>query len=742
MRIFMDRFRKRFSGFSSIWIILAVIILLLMTGDKGTTAALCWLAVVFAISFFMRPYVPQKGIRYPHGAFAISYGLGLFLCFYTSWTISSFGICDYSDPVIHVCFVILAVTAYVIRRYILKEAYISRGELSGMLNGFAVFAVIFLAFFWMIGFNPLVDPGTENFMDFGFLQTIYRQKSALPYDPWFSGTRLDHYYYLGQAMVICMCRLAHTTPEYGYNMMLATFSGMVFSMVYELCGGIFCALAGDDPNKKPASLFGSIMGGTVAAFGGNPHWLIFGVLRPAFYALTGRGKVGYWFPDGTVYIKTDHGDPDNGKSEFPAYSTILGDLHAHVIDVIFVLPLLAVLFSFVMSYRDEDEKKNRKYLIYSLVLISALLGYYKGANYWDFAIYYVITGAVIVFSDIKRGSMKLRTFAGIGTKAVIVTALSYVLILPFTINFAKMESGIGICDTHTPLIKLIVLWAIPVLFACLLIYFMYRRTCTGLDKTCRASVLAMTLCAIGLVISPEVIYIKDIYGEESARFNTMFKLTYQAVVLFAIVFGILSALILCRVLSEKSGRIKYGMVLACLTVYAVLSAAYTGHAAKQWFGDPFEPASRWGISTLDGLQYDNVYGFEMEAAGVLMEDDARVVNIVEAAGNVYVHESALSVYSGACTPLGWYVHEWMWHNDPEPVRARAEQVAYFYSGNDENYCRDFLKAYDIDYIFVGPAEVCKYPVYSDVFKKFGRICVSTVWQDRELFLLKVDRSLL
>ena len=36
------------------------------------------------------------------------------------------------------------------------------------------------------------------------------------------------------------------------------------------------------------------------------------------------------------------------------------------------------------------------------------------------------------------------------------------------------------------------------------------------------------LCAIGLIIIPELVYVRDIYEESYARSNTMFKLTYQA----------------------------------------------------------------------------------------------------------------------------------------------------------------------------------------------------------------------
>ena len=48
------------------------------------------------------------------------------------------------------------------------------------------------------------------------------------------------------------------------------------------------------------------------------------------------------------------------------------------------------------------------------------------------------------------------------------------------------------------------------------------------------------LCALGLIVMPELIYVQDIYPN-APRANTMFKLTYQGYMLFAIcmayVFG-------------------------------------------------------------------------------------------------------------------------------------------------------------------------------------------------------------
>ncbi|MBO4904025.1 MAG: hypothetical protein J5367_02260 [Lachnospiraceae bacterium] len=734
----MDRFRKSFSVFFSLAVLAAVIICFLIMNDTGTTAALCWLAVVFSVSFFMRPFIPLRNLKFPDAGFGICFGAGLFLCFYFTWTVCAVFSVPYSSVTAYIAAAFFAAAGFVIRKFVVKEEYITPSEFSGLLRGFAIFAVIFLLFFWVIGFNPLVDSGTENYMDFGFMQTIFRQKAAIPEDPWFSGTRLN-YYFLGQSASVFMCFLANTTPEYGYNFMLITFIGMVFVMVYEIVYALADALIGDVKRGGTIRNTAATVGAALAAFAGNPHWFLSGIIGAGIGKLFTDDYPSYWFCDGTVYISTEAGDSDNGKNEFPAYSVILGDLHAHVINLIFVLPLVAILFDLALSDKD---KKNRLSGIYALTFISMLLGYYKGANYWDFAIYFVITGAVIVFTDISRSGLSVRTVLDIAVKAVFVFAVSFVTIIPFTLGFDKMESGIALADMHSPIFKLAVLWFIPFAVAVGLLVSINLKKYKGLFKNhvANSALTAFILCTMGLVITPEFVYVIDIYGETNSRFNTMFKLTYQAYTLFAIIMGLAFAVALWRMMYGSAHRGSARAACIFLAVYCALSVLYSPHSIKDWYGDVLDSSRRIGISSLAGLRNDEVYGFEMTAADLLMEDDRRNLHIIEAAGDSYTHQSALSVYTGACTPIGWFVHEWMWHNDADPVRERADGVNYFFCSGNEEYCRNYIKEHEIDYIFVGPAEVCKYPVNRNGFWRLGEVCCETIWQDQDLALIKVDRS--
>ena len=209
MRNCMDRFRKSFSDYSSLAVTAFVIICLMLIKDTGTAAAIRWLAAVFSVSFFLRPFFPKGCMDYPDEGFGLCFGTGLFLCFFSSWSLSAITGIEFGNAVVFASFAVFALSGFVYKKAD-GTAYITRDEFIRFLKGFATFAVIFLAFFWIIGFNPAVDPGTENYMDFGFMQAIYRQKAAFPDDIWMSGTKLN-YYFLGQSAAVYLSRLAFTT---------------------------------------------------------------------------------------------------------------------------------------------------------------------------------------------------------------------------------------------------------------------------------------------------------------------------------------------------------------------------------------------------------------------------------------------------------------------------------------------------------------------------------------------------
>ena len=132
---------------------------------------------------------------------------------------------------------------------------------------------------------------------------------------------------------------------------------------------------------------------------------------------------GFFYPDSTRYIGWN---PDLGVDytieEFPFYSYLVGDLHAHVISMIIVLLIMAVILSLICSVSlpsaedidvlhslDNLSGENNRILpelrssvSLHLVLCAILLGCAQMTNYWDFLIYFVFCSmGMLVVNTIK-----------------------------------------------------------------------------------------------------------------------------------------------------------------------------------------------------------------------------------------------------------------------------------------------------------------------------------------------------
>mgnify|MGYP003292833189 CR=1 FL=1 len=432
--------------------------------DPGTTEAIKWLMVVFLISFTMRPYLCMKNLKTFDYGFGLSYGLGLALSFLAAWFVSACGLCEFNTWIMYGSLIIFSIAPIVYGKIThTGYSYWNKERLIEYLIGFLIFNIIFWTAFWIIGFNPLIDETTENYMDYGFLKSIYQWKQVPPKDIWLAGSKLQ-YYYLGQAAVAFMCRLSFTTPEYGYNIMLCTILASTALMTGEIAFSLIDYFAKEMGNvkeiiKKKAAIAAALVASLTACFSSNGYYFVYGVFKPLFSDLSGPSEQ-FYFSSPLSYISVAHGDPDNGRTEFPIYTIILGDLHAHVINMVFVLPLIALLLDFACE--KEQKEKYKK-----VVLFGVLLALYKGTNYWDFAIYTVVTGAILVFCGLEKK-------IGILINISIVFVISMLLALPFTLQFKKIASQICLAENHSPFGKLMVWWGFFLLLSIYLIYWLFK----------------------------------------------------------------------------------------------------------------------------------------------------------------------------------------------------------------------------------------------------------------------------
>lgn len=615
-----------------------------------------------------------------------------------------------------------------------------------------LFLLVFLLWTYLVGFRPQAY-GTEKFMDYGFMQAMMRSDVLPAKDIWYSQGTIN-YYYGGQYFAVFLTRLTGSRVEVTYNLMRTFVAAMAFVLPFSLIR----QMLGDRIKTKNTGrnkYFPTVAGvtaGVAVSIAGNGYFIVYRCLLPLINKLRGiTTEVSYWFPNATRYIGyRPINENDKTISEFPSYSFILGDLHAHVVNVMFVLLVIGLLYAWMKETLRKDRRELtermkaeqgdtseqlrsdvswKKHLLSPhLILVSILLGMFQWSNYWDFVIYFVVTGAVVLFANIiqlKGKAVKVIKITFL--QAVEVIVISYLVVLPFTIKFETMVQGVALAQYHSMLYQLAVIWGLPVMITLLLIITIlaevlkkkektsFHRFLAGIEIPDLFAVLA-GLCAIGLVFLPEVVYVRDIYEQGYARANTMFKLTYQAYILFGMVMGyaIYRLLLISR---QKVLKILAGLGLFLL----IWTVGYFGDAVYSWFGEVWNPLEYQGLDAEGYLETD--FSEDAQAIYWLKDNVEGSPVVLEANGDSYTGYERVSASTGLPTVLGWYVHEQLWRNDVEDLNQKSADIQNIYTWNSEELVRNLLEHYDVSYIFVGSKEREKYgdALNNTVLKSMGTV---------------------
>ena len=363
---------------------------------------------------------------------------------------------------------------------------------------------------------------------------------------------------------------------------------------------------------------------------------------------------------------------------------------------------------------------------------------------YEFLGFYYLFRGVVLFTNIVQFDGKVkRILAVTAVQAVEIIVISYVVSLPFTLQFDSMFKGVGIAQNHSMIHQLLILWGLPVVLTVLLIICIIWEKLRGganrsLYKLMKAIsvpdlfAIVMGLCAIGLIVIPELVYVRDIYENGNARANTMFKLTYQAYMLFGMTmgYGIFRMLVAARKKVFKVVSV-IGLVLLCWTF------GYFGNSVYAWFGKVWEPSEYKGLNATSFLSND----FTEDVAGIkwLKKNVKGSPVVLEANGDSYSGYERVSAMTGLPTVLGWYVHEWLWRDDTADLNEKSADIESIYTSSDEEYVKELLEEYDVSYIFVGSKEREKYgeTLNEDVLKSLGEV----VFQDEvySTYILKVNK---
>lgn len=228
--------------------------------------------------------------------------------------------------------------------------------------------------------------------------------------------------------------------------------------------------------------------------------------------------------------------------------------------------------------------------------------------------------------------------------------------------------------------------------------------------------LALILTSSLLLIGPEFVYIRDVFG---SRMNTVFKFYFQIWIFWGLVsaFGVWYLLRYTRFWVQL---VLGGLI--CIVIFLGLIYLPGGLWSK---------TNRFTSSpTLDGMAYFLQRSSDDWAAIQWFQENVPSVItgkpvILEGTKGAYWVEgdsSRLSMATGIPTVVGWVNHEIQWRgNYSKYLGSREEDIRTIYQSRDWDTTKKLLDAYQVEYLVVGSKEREWYqPIYEIKFDKYMR----------------------
>lgn len=547
-------------------------------------------------------------------------------------------------------------------------------------------------------FNPHIQD-LEKPMDAGFMASYLRSSTFPARDMWLSGESIN-YYSFGHFLGSIQTRILHLEITYTYNLMLALIMGLGLALSFSVVVNLLAAGFKPPLEYKKLTLAG-VIGSLFVIVGGNSHTI--------WYLLKNSSWEGYWYADATRFIH-------NTIHEFPSYSFVVADIHAHVWDLPLVLSFLLVCIIWVRGIFAPTKKilkanstletvplwiRSNQSSLVPAAFLGLFLGIFAMTSAWDAMIYSLflsIMGLVIIVFDYR----KLIPLILSGVTAIVVTIIT---ILPWYLSFETITDGIALVTERSPLTDFLALWTghlVISLTACIAAFLIIGKSKDSNRKINTLVILGIIFTAWVLLLLPEFIYFKDIYSGHP-RANTMFKLTYQAFILMGLSGGWLMGIAL---LSSVSKKIKIPVIALVLIILGCF-------LTFPYFAYPGYYGQLKNFQGLHGYQWlQEKYPSDYAAIYWLQQNVIGQPTILEAVGESYTDFARVSSYTGMPTVLGWRVHEWLWRGGFDIPGQRTEEVRTMYEQPLSDQARELLDMYQVEYIFVGEKEYEAYPEMS------------------------------
>jgi len=761
-----------------------------LVNRSQAVAAIAWWLLIASLGLVAFPIVRIVLPGFEVGGYALARTFGLLLLAWAVWFLGSLRIPFSRATIIAVLTAMAAVAALLALRDRRALADLLRRQRREVLVVEALTLGLFLLDLAIRFGNPdLWHPskGGEKPMDFSYFNAVLRSTSFPPYDPWFAGGYIN-YYYFGFVVVGVPVRLLGLDPSVAYNLILPTLFALLgiggYAVAVELVRrspGFGRAISPRLAGAAAAAalvLLGNL--GTVVmtyqglkqlGSAGQPvQELIAGVpqaLRGLGRFLTLQAPLPYrpdeWYWNPSRAIPAAPGDVDP-ITEFPFFTFLYADLHAHMIS----LPLTVLGLGWSISWALAASERRRMHpaaVVAALAAGGLILGSLRPTNTWDFPVYLGL-GALACLSApfLRRGRPSSRAAVEGLLAAAGLVAFFLALYQPFTHWYAQGYSRPELWDgsrtslrayltVHGVFLPFLVAWmawetvawmestpisalarlrrylgtiaGVAVLLAALTVYafadgvrailivmpllvwsavLLVRRNW----PTAKRIVVLLTMTALALTLTVEVLRLVGDIG----RMNTVFKFYLQVWTLFSI--GAAAAFFWSWADAPAWHPTARTMWLlgGSLLVGGALLFPLTATPAKLR-----DRMAEQAPHTLDGMEFMKHATYYDQGGEMTLAEDYRAIRwlqdnvagspvIVEANVPEYRWGSRMTIYTGLPGVLGW-----RWHQQQQrplvsgdPATARALELVEFYATPSVEFAASFLERYDVSYVVVGRLE--------------------------------------
>lgn len=427
---------------------------------------------------------------------------------------------------------------------------------------------LFLAFFLFMLLIRLGNPdlwhpwkGGEKPMDFSYFNAVLKSTSFPPYDPWFAGGYINYYYY-GFVIVAVLVKFLGIVPSFAYNLILPTIFSMVamgaFSIVWNLSNRT--ADRNHEIIERPYKnrFIFPISGALAMAVLGNLGILQMfvkgfqkiaatseqlgsaGGLRKLLWTFQGLFKsftgvpipirMDEWYWNPSRVIAAEHGNP---ITEFPFFTFIYADLHAHMIALPVALLVVAWALSVVLGKAwKRDKQRSAIQIGMGLFLGGLAIGAMYPINLSDIYTYLPLGAIALSYAvwrygqfDVYMNSQRraIQKILTIIFGVAILVIISNLLYKPYTHWYSQGYSSVAVwTGTNTSVTEYFTHWG---LFLFIIISWMAYETIDWMAKTPVSALRklepfrGLILAVLGLIVLIILILMIDLPLEKIGEFQ-------------------------------------------------------------------------------------------------------------------------------------------------------------------------------------------------------------------------------